>query len=185
MAPLLPPRNVHIAENSQDKGISGSASWLGNRVTIRHGEIPTNKHRWRQRPLGFDPDIPMEQTFRVLQGWSWHFVSHCICRTMLCPPSGPACSPYREAVGIQVQIHTFLLVQDDPSHIQREFRVTAFLLPYIQAVFRRFPWGWAGKLDIMYFVWGQWGISKVPGCASQQSCTGCPRQNPNPSLLSP
>lgn len=149
------------------------------------GRSPQSKHRWRQRPLGFDPDIPMEQTFIELQECSQHFISHCICRTVLFPPSGPACSPYRESVGIQVQTHIFLLVQDDPSHIQREFRVTTCLLPYIQAVFRRCPWGWAKKLEIMYFIWGQWGISKVPGCASQQSSTGCPRPKPNPRLLFP
>lgn len=43
------------------------------RLSILVGKQGYNKawgdpHKPTQRPLGFDPDIPMEQTFRVLQG---------------------------------------------------------------------------------------------------------------------
>lgn len=90
----------------------------------------------------------MEQTFRALQGCSQHLIS----RTMLCPPSGPACSPCRRAVGTQVQIHIFLPLQDDTLYTQREFRATVALQASIKAICGGMPLELGRKIGL-HVIW--------------------------------
>lgn len=52
-------------------------------------------------------------------GCSQYLISCTICGRMLCPPSCPAWSPFRKAVGTQVQIHLFLPAQGDPPHMHK------------------------------------------------------------------